>query len=201
MIDTENCDMRIEKFKTVDTNREGQYCLRVEPKSLCILVTSDQEIIGGMNEPVTGATGVLCQGYDTEIRSALQDQMLPVADGFFEEDKVEDKEKEGAHLSSLPQSIFNCTNSLLGVGLLSLPYTMRVCGWLGIGVLFLFAAITHHTATLLGRIMDYRPERKLRNGPGAYTMNGFQDMGYAAFGQVACLIYSAHSSSAPAIVT
>ena len=88
------------------------------------------------------------------------------------------------HLSSLPQSIFNCTNSLMGVGLLSLPYTMRVCGWLGVGVLLLFAAITHHTGKLLGRIMDYTPKHKLRDGPGAYTMYGFHDMGYAAFGQV-----------------
>jgi hypothetical protein len=92
--------------------------------------------------------------------------------------------EKDVHLSSLPQSIFNCTNSLMGVGLLSLPYTMRVCGWLGLGVLLLFAAITHHTGKLLGRIMDYTPKYKLREGPGAYTMYGFHDMGYAAFGPV-----------------
>lgn len=95
--------------------------------------------------------------------------------GFYEKD---------LHLSTLSQSVFNCTNSLMGVGLLSLPYTMRVCGWLGIAVLIFFAAITHHTGKLLGRIMDYTPKTRLRDGPGAFTMYGFHDMGYAAFGKV-----------------
>lgn len=95
--------------------------------------------------------------------------------GFYEKD---------LHLSTLSQSVFNCTNSLMGVGLLSLPYTLRVCGWLGIVVLLFFAAITHHTGKLLGRIMDYTPKTRLRDGPGAFTMYGFHDMGYAAFGKV-----------------
>ena len=88
------------------------------------------------------------------------------------------------HLSTLSQSIFNCTNSLMGVGVLSLPYTMRVCGWLGIAVLLFFAAVTHHTGKLLGRIMEHTPTTRLRDGPGAFTMYGFHDMGFAAFGAV-----------------
>ncbi|KAJ1474294.1 hypothetical protein T484DRAFT_1911657 [Baffinella frigidus] len=41
-----------------------------------------------------------------------------------------------------------------------------------------------YSALLLGRIMDYVPKKRLREGPGAYTINGFTDMGMVAFGPV-----------------
>lgn len=79
-------------------------------------------------------------------------------------------------------SVFNATNVLMGVGLLSLPYTMRLSGWIGVVLVALIAAVTAYSALLLGRIMNYVPKRKLREGSGAYTMYGFHDMGYVAFG-------------------
>ena len=39
-------------------------------------------------------------------------------------------------------SVFNGTNVLMGVGLLSLPYTLRLSGWVGLLLLTLVAAIT-----------------------------------------------------------
>ena len=81
-------------------------------------------------------------------------------------------------------SVFNGTNVLMGVGLLSLPYTMRLSGWVGLILLGLVAAITMYTALLLGRIMTCVPKTRLREGPGAYTITGFTDMGQAAFGSV-----------------
>ena len=66
----------------------------------------------------------------------------------------------------------------------SLPYTMRLCGWVGVPVLLFFSGFTCYTGKLLGRLMEYTPAVKLREGPGAYTMYGFHDMGYAAFGKV-----------------
>jgi hypothetical protein len=124
-------------------------------------------------------------------------------------------------LSTFSETLFNATNSLVGIGLLSLPYALHLCGWLGLGILFCFAALTCYTAKLLGRIMDHTPRqdhfhlhtdtnithtatgtvcacmcasshvratrarsRKLREGPEAYTMTGFHDMGFAAFGEV-----------------
>jgi vesicular inhibitory amino acid transporter len=70
----------------------------------------------------------------------------------------------------------------MGVGLLSLPYTMRLSGWVGLILVGLVSAITCYSALLLGRIMNYVPKHKLREGPGAYTMYGFHDMGMVAFG-------------------
>ena len=59
--------------------------------------------------------------------------------------------------SDFSESLFNATNSLVGVGLLSLPFCMRLCGWLGIGLLVLTSAFTCYTAKLLGRIMAHTP--------------------------------------------
>ena len=59
--------------------------------------------------------------------------------------------------SDFSESLFNATNSLVGVGLLSLPFCMRLCGWLGIGLLVLTSAFTCYTAKLLGRIMSHTP--------------------------------------------
>jgi len=70
----------------------------------------------------------------------------------------------------------------MGVGLLSLPYACRLAGWSAILILVVLAAITNYTAKLLGEIMEYQPSVKLRDGPGAYTIYGFADMGFVAFG-------------------
>ena len=53
-----------------------------------------------------------------------------------------DRDGHGAYgnkeeLSSFGQSLFNSCNMLMGVGLLSLPYAMRLAGWFGIFVLLL----------------------------------------------------------------
>lgn len=57
--------------------------------------------------------------------------------------------------STLPQTIFNSTNVLIGVGLLSLPMGIKYAGWLiGMGFLFLSAVITSYTARVLAKCMD-----------------------------------------------
>lgn len=57
--------------------------------------------------------------------------------------------------STLPQTVFNSTNVLIGVGILSLPLGMKYAGWL-CGTLFLAAAalVTGYTAKLLAKCMD-----------------------------------------------
>ena len=78
--------------------------------------------------------------------------------------------------SSFGQTAFNATNTLMGVGLLSLPYTLRLSGWFGVLLLVCIAALTRYTAKLLGRIMEYVPAQKLREGPGAYAIQGLHDV-------------------------
>lgn len=85
-------------------------------------------------------------------------------------------------LSGFWQSVFNSSNLLVGVGLLSLPYACRLAGWFTVFILFFFAWMTNYTAKLLGKIMEYQSSVKLRDGPGAYTIYGFADMGMVAFG-------------------
>jgi hypothetical protein len=45
----------------------------------------------------------------------------------------------------------------MGVGILSLPYALRLSGWAGIGLLLLLAVITSYTAMLLGKMLNYMP--------------------------------------------
>ena len=57
--------------------------------------------------------------------------------------------------STLPQTVFNSVNVLIGVGLLSLPLGIKYAGWL-IGMVFLFlsAMATSYTAGLLAKCLD-----------------------------------------------
>ncbi|KFZ06378.1 hypothetical protein V501_07475 [Pseudogymnoascus sp. VKM F-4519 (FW-2642)] len=57
--------------------------------------------------------------------------------------------------STLPQTVFNSTNVLIGIGMLSLPLGMKYAGWL-CGTIFLAAAalVTAYTAKLLAKCMD-----------------------------------------------
>jgi solute carrier family 32 (vesicular inhibitory amino acid transporter) len=57
--------------------------------------------------------------------------------------------------STLPQTVFNSTNVLIGVGILSLPLGMKYAGWLcGTIFLALAALVTGYTAKLLAKCMD-----------------------------------------------
>lgn len=57
--------------------------------------------------------------------------------------------------STLPQTIFNSVNVLIGVGLLALPLALRYSGWL-IGLVFLTwaAVVTSYTAKVLAKCLD-----------------------------------------------
>lgn len=57
--------------------------------------------------------------------------------------------------STLPQTVFNSINVLIGVGLLSLPMGFKYAGWLcGMVTLALCASVTAYTARLLAKCMD-----------------------------------------------
>lgn len=75
--------------------------------------------------------------------------------------------------STLPQTIFNSANVLIGVGLLSLPLGIRYAGWI-IGMIGLLASawVTKYTAGLLAKCLDV--DSSLAN---------FGDIAYVAFGE------------------
>lgn len=77
--------------------------------------------------------------------------------------------------STLPQTVFNSTNVLIGVGLLSLPMGIKYAGWLG-GMIFLLlsAVVTAYTARLLAKCMDVDA-----------SLITFADLAYVSYGQKA----------------
>lgn len=106
-----------------------------------------------------------------------------------EERRVSVKEvRQGDHVvltvegqSTLPQSVFNSINALIGVGLLSLPLAFKLSGWIaGLAMLSLNAAVTAHTGKLLGKCMQYDP-----------SIITYSDLAYVAYGSRARVIVSA----------
>jgi solute carrier family 32 (vesicular inhibitory amino acid transporter) len=74
--------------------------------------------------------------------------------------------------STLPQTVFNSVNVLIGVGLLSLPLGLLYSGWV-IGLVFLcFSAVaTQYTAKLLAKCLDVDN-----------SLITFADLAYVSFG-------------------
>lgn len=74
--------------------------------------------------------------------------------------------------STLPQTIFNSVNVLIGVGLLALPLALRYSGWVPGLIFFAFAAITtQYTAKLLAKCLDVDN-----------SLITFADLAYVSFG-------------------
>lgn len=74
--------------------------------------------------------------------------------------------------STVPQTIFNSVNTLIGVGMLSLPLAFKYSGWVVGMIFFLVAAITtSYTAKLLAKCLDV--DRSLLT---------FADLAYVSFG-------------------
>jgi len=77
--------------------------------------------------------------------------------------------------STLPQTIFNSTNVLIGVGLLSLPMGIKYAGWLCGMVFLLFSAlVTAYTAKKLAQCMDVDA-----------SLITFADLAFVSYGQKA----------------
>ena len=80
--------------------------------------------------------------------------------------------------STMPQTVFNSVNTLVGVGLLTLPLGIKYAGWL-VGLLFLcFAAgATSYTAKLLSICLDIDP-----------SLLTYADLAYVSFGSQARIV-------------
>lgn len=82
--------------------------------------------------------------------------------------------------STVPQTIFNSVNVLIGIGLLSLPLAMKQAGWLlGLTFLSFAAVVTSYTARILARCLDV--DRSLVT---------YADLAYISFGNHARLVTS-----------
>lgn len=60
--------------------------------------------------------------------------------------------------STAPQTIFNCINTLMGIGMLALPFGFHLSGWVFGSAMLLFSSIiTSITAKMLGKILKKHP--------------------------------------------
>ena len=83
------------------------------------------------------------------------------------------EEWEVVGTATFVQSCLNGVNILLGVGVLSLPYSMSVSGWwVGMGLLVSLSLITNYTGKVIGRLMGMSDQ-----------IRSFPDIGRAAFGK------------------
>ena len=83
--------------------------------------------------------------------------------------------------STLPQSIFNSINAIIGVGMLSLPLAFKMTGWIfGLIILSMTAGVTAHTSDLIARCMKYDD-----------SVITYSDLAYISFGTRARIIVSA----------
>ena len=110
-----------------------------------------------------------------------QQQAVAKAEGGREPILVKEVEQDGkivlvvAGQSTLPQTIFNSTNVLIGVGLLSLPMGIKYAGWIcGMIILALSALVTAYTAKILAKCMDVDA-----------SLITFADLAFVSYGQKA----------------
>ncbi|KAM9905653.1 hypothetical protein OXX79_002018 [Metschnikowia pulcherrima] len=60
----------------------------------------------------------------------------------------------GSGRSTAPQTVFNAVNTLMGIAMLSLPFGLRLSGWvLGVSTLLACAWVTAQTAKILGSVL------------------------------------------------
>lgn len=83
--------------------------------------------------------------------------------------------------STLPQSVFNSINAIIGVGILSLPLAFKMTGWIiGLVLMTLTATVTGYTGKLLAKCMDADP-----------SLITYSDLAYISFGTRARVVVSA----------
>ncbi|KAE9445743.1 hypothetical protein C3L33_22357, partial [Rhododendron williamsianum] len=93
--------------------------------------------------------------------------------------KADSHEIPATRQSSYGQAVLNGMNVLCGVGILSTPYAVKEGGWVGISVLFIFAALSYYTGLLLRYCLDSQP-----------GLETYPDIGQAAFGTAGRLTIS-----------
>jgi vesicular inhibitory amino acid transporter len=171
-----------------------------ESKRLESVMTSTQGSVRGSNSifaiaphlatPLSGSYGTSYGTLQSSLNESSmehagqlwkQQQASKKAEGEWEPILLKEVEQDGkivlvvAGQSTLPQTIFNSTNVLIGVGLLSLPMGIKYAGWVcGMIFLLLSALVTAYTARILAKCMDVDA-----------SLITFADLAFISYGQKA----------------
>ena len=125
---------------------------------------------GTVGSETDGRPTITTVWQQAEEGTGAEEELQPVLVREVEQDGKFVLTVEGQ--STLPQTVFNSINVLIGVGLLSLPLGLKYAGWLcGMAFLFFSALVTAYTAKLLARCMDLDP-----------SLITFSDVAYISFG-------------------
>lgn len=76
------------------------------------------------------------------------------------------------HGATAAQTTFNLVNVYMGIGLLSMPYAMRLSGWSGLATLAIAAAVFCASGKLIVKSFERLPD-----GPKSYARLGFAALG------------------------
>lgn len=77
---------------------------------------------------------------------------------------MSDQQQQQQQKMTFLQSTFNSVNTLVGVGILSLPFAFAVSGWMVGGCLLVsIMLLTNYTARLLAKCLDYQPQNTLND--------------------------------------
>ncbi|XVE68827.1 hypothetical protein DITRI_Ditri09bG0101200 [Diplodiscus trichospermus] len=130
-------------------------------------------------ESLSAATKSLLPAVDDHIQPQRRSShsLLPPIPSRKQSVRVDDKTSKVSHEVAIPrhstygQAVLNGINVLCGVGILSTPYAAKEGGWLGLLILFTFAALSFYTGMLLRQCLDSQP-----------GLETYPDIGQAAFG-------------------
>lgn len=126
-----------------------------------------------VNESAMRHAGKLFQEQQTKGVSEPDKEREPLLVKQVEENGVKYNIVVGQ--STVPQTIFNSVNVLIGVGLLTLPLALKYSGWV-IGIIFFLcsALATQYTAKVLAKCLDVDS-----------SLITFADLAYVSFGHSA----------------
>lgn len=125
------------------------------------------------NEPSMAQAGHLWREQQQRERGPAAERQPIIIKEVVDEDGR--KTLVVAGQSTLPQTVFNSINVLIGIGILALPLGIRYAGWIcGMSFLTLAAIVTAYTARLIAKCMDV-------DG----SLITFADLAYVSYGQKA----------------